>query len=73
MSKVDLFVHTSLPKIGHFTCILGGCPVSYTPLWFVCSEADKKEQGEGMGWKFGETYWDSRNEKFEGVQFEPLW
>ena len=29
MSKVDLFVHTSLPKIGHFTCILGGCPVSY--------------------------------------------
>ena len=29
MSKVDLFVHTSLPKIGHFTCILGWCPVSY--------------------------------------------
>ena len=29
MSKVDLFVHTSLYKIGHFTCNLGWCPVSY--------------------------------------------
>ena len=36
MSKVDLFVHTSLPKIGHFTCILGGCPVSYTVLFNKC-------------------------------------
>ena len=46
----------------------------YSPLWFVCSKADEKVQGEeGMGWEFGETYWDSRNEKFEGVQFEPLW
>ncbi len=44
----------------------------YSPLWFVCS--DEKVQGEeGMGWEFGEMYWDSRNEKFEGVQFEPLW
>ena len=25
-----------------------------------------------MGWKFGETCWDSRNEKFQGVQFEPF-
>ena len=46
----------------------------YSPLWFVCSKVDEKVQGEeGMGWEFGETYWDSRNEKFQGVQFEPLW
>jgi len=45
----------------------------YTPLWFVCSEEDDKVQGEAMGWKFGETYWDSRNKSFQGVQFEPLW
>ena len=30
-------------------------------------------QGEGMGWKFGETYWDSRKKSFQGVKFEPLW
>jgi len=50
----------------------------YTPLWFVCSEVESegKVQGEEVGperWKFGETYWDSRKNSFQGVQFEPLW
>jgi len=51
----------------------------YKPLWFVCSEVEETEekvQGEEVGperWKFGDTYWDSRNNSFLGVQFEPLW
>ena len=36
-------------------------------------KGEKVQGEEGIGWKFGETYWDSRNKSFQGVQFEPLW
>ena len=54
MSKVDLFVHTSLPKIGHFTCILGWCPVSYIVLFNKCiNENIAVLNNEIMSFKMG--------------------
>eukprot|EP00092_Neocalanus_flemingeri_P036873 GFUD01040135.1.p1 GENE.GFUD01040135.1~~GFUD01040135.1.p1 ORF type:complete len:906 (+),score=267.46 GFUD01040135.1:72-2789(+) len=51
---------------------------TYTPLWFLCSEVENQgvNQGEEAGperWKFGDSYWQTRNAGFQGVQFEALW
>jgi len=51
----------------------------YTPLWFHYDgddgeDPDSQDSGAvSEKWKFGEKYWDSRNNGFQNVAFEPVW
>ena len=51
----------------------------YTPLWFHYDgddgeDPDSQDSGAvSEKWKFGEKYWDSRNNGFQNVTFEPVW